>query len=591
MRPVYTSPTYVKVAGGEDAMIPTSHTGGTPTKMRKSILGVLIVTVLLATVAIFFAANRYFTGQVQQAAASQMAFYLRELDDVLGQHQHLPYVLAHDARYSDTLDPANVAADTDAQLQRLAVEAGLEAIYVMDAQGVVLAASNAGQPNSFLGQNYSFRPYFQQALAGARSDYFAIGATSGRPGYFVAEPATFATGTQQGVIAIKLDISELQHAWESESEMVIAVNEDGIVVLSSNPAWLYRPIRALAPDRRAKIANSRQFGDQPLTPLDWTTTDTGRARFEGQDFIVAQSRAARRGWSVLYLRPETAITRQTLVVTVLFGGVIAVLVGFATFLRSLRIEAAYAISERQRTALIETNQQLEQAQSELARSAKLAALGHLAASVTHELGQPISAFRNHLVAADISGEITSPTTARSLTKLVDRMEAITLQFRYFARGKPDRKQDVVVSDVVRESIALLGGEIDAAHIDIQVVQPNGAILVYGNKIQLEQAMTNLLKNAVHAVADTSNPTIHVEVKVQNGTVDICVSDNGAGLDGATLKDLQEPFFSTKPSGEGMGLGLAITTEILRDHGGTLTLVPSDVGAAFLVTLPLKGHDA
>jgi len=79
--------------------------------------------------------------------------------------------------------------------------------------------------------------------------------------------------------------------------------------------------------------------------------------------------------------------------------------------------------------LIETNQQLEHAQTELARSAKLAALGHLAASVTHELGQPISAFRNHLVAADISGESTSPTTARSLNKLVDRMEAITLQFR------------------------------------------------------------------------------------------------------------------------------------------------------------------
>jgi two-component system C4-dicarboxylate transport sensor histidine kinase DctB len=300
--------------------------------------------------------------------------------------------------------------------------------------------------------------------------------------------------------------------------------------------------------------------------------------------------AARRGWSVLYLRPETAITRQTLVATVLFGSVIALFVGFATFLRSLRIEAAYATSERQRAALTETNQQLEHAQSELARSAKLAALGHLAASVTHELGQPISAFRNHLVAADISGEITSPTTASSLNKLVDRMEAITLQFRYFAHGKPDRKLDVMVSDVVRESVALLRGEIDAARIDMQVVQPKDDIVLHGNKIQLEQAMTNLLKNAVHAVTDTSNPTIRVEVKVQNGTVDIRVCDNGAGLDGANLKDLQEPFVSTKPSGVAMGLGLAITTEILRDHGGTLTLAPSDVGAVFAVTLPIKGYE-
>ena len=568
----------------------TLHISGTPPRMRKSILGVLIVTVLLATFAIFFASNRYFTGQVKQAASSQMAFYLRELDDVLGQHQHLPFVLARDPRYSYDLYPLEIAADTDAQLLRLAVEAGLEAIYVMDAQGVVLAASNAGQPNSFLGQNYSFRPYFQQALAGARSDYFAIGATTGRPGYFVAEPATFAAGTQKGVIAIKLDVSELQQSWESESEVVIAVNEDGIVVLSSNPTWLYRPIHRLAPDLRARIAGSRQFGNQPLTPLEWTTTGTDRVRFEGQDFILAQGMAARRGWSVLYLRPEAAITRQTLVATGLFGSVIALLVGFATFLRSLRIEAAYAMSEHQRAALIKTNQQLEDAQIELARSAKLAALGHLAASVTHELGQPISAFRNHLVAADISGEITSATTASSLNKLVDRMEAITLQFRYFARGKPDRKTDVVVSDVVQESVTLLHGEIDAASINIQVVQPKGDIVLHGNKIQLEQAMTNLLKNAVHAVANTSKPTIRVEVKVQNGTVDIRVCDNGVGLDGANLTDLQEPFFSTKPSGVGMGLGLAITTEILRDHGGALTLAPSDVGAVFAATLPIKGYE-
>ena len=561
---------------------------GTPTRMRRSIVGVLIVTVLLATISIFFASNRYFTKQETQAASSQMAFYLRELNDVLGRHQHLPFVLAGNPRYFDDLNPNIVSTGVNAQLSQLADEAELEAIYAMDENGVVLASSNAGLPNSFMGQNYGFRPYFQEALAGNRSDYFAIGATSGRPGYFLAEPAILASGTQRGVIAIKLDVSELQRSWVNDSEIVIAVNGDGIVVLASNPAWLYRPLGDLPNSARARILDSRQFGDQPLIPLNWSTKDTGRVVFEGQGYIVAQGAADWRGWTVLYLQSQAAIASQTLIATGAFGSFIALLIGFATFLRSLRIEAAYATSERQREALIETNQQLEQAQSELARSAKLAALGHLAASVTHELGQPISAFRNHLAAADISGEITSPKTANSLNKLVDRMEAITLQFRYFARGKADRRTDVLLADVLEESANLLRGEIEAAGFALRVTQPSQDIFVHGNKIQLEQVMTNLLKNAVHAVGQMDKPEIGVDVQVQTSTVVIRVRDNGSGLSGASLNELQEPFFSTKPSGVGMGLGLAITTEILLDHGGALSVEPSETGAIFVVTLPIQG---
>lgn len=569
-------------------MTATPRIDKTPPRMRKSIVGILIVTVLLATIAIFFASNRYFTRQETQTASSQMAFYLRELNDALGQHQHLPFVLARNPLYFDDLNPNDVSAEINAKLSHLAEEARLEAIYAMDANGVVLAASNADQPTSFLGQNYNFRPYFQEALAGNRSDYFAIGATSGRPGYFVAEPVTLSSGTQRGVIAIKLDVSELQRLWENDSEVVVAINGDGIVVLASNPAWLYRPLGELPRAVRERILDSRQFGDQPMTPLSWTPKNTDRVGFEGQDYIVAQGAADWRSWTVLYLQPQSKITNQTLVATGVFGSFIALLIGFATFLRSLRIETAYAMSERQREVLVETNQRLEQAQSELARSAKLAALGHLAASVTHELGQPISAFRNHLAAADIGGEITSAKTANSLNKLVDRMEAITLQFRYFARGKPDSKTNVVLAGVLEEAANLLFREIDAAGIEFNISQPSHDVFVFGSKIQLEQVMTNLLKNAFHAVGQVDQPKIDVDAQVQTSTVEIRVHDNGPGINGASLKDLQEPFFSTKPSGVGMGLGLAITTEILRDHQGTLRVEPSATGAVFVVTLPIQG---
>lgn len=554
-------------------------------QMRKSVLGALIATVAIATLITYFGAHRYFERTETIAASNRMELYLRSLNETLRQHQHMPFVLAGDPRYSSALNPDAVEPETNDRLSRLAKQAKLEAIYVMDASGVVLATSNAGQPNSFLGQNYGFRPYFKEALAGQRSDYFAIGATSGRPGYFVAEPVTFASGTQSGVVAIKLDVSELQNSWESDTETVVAVNKDNIVVLASNPDWLYRPVVELTSDVRQTILNSRQFGNKPLAHLDWFETSDTRVAVDGTMYISAAGQADWRDWSVVYLHPEAKVTRQTLVTTVLFGGLIALLVGFATFLRSRRIAVAYAASERRRVALTKTNRQLEQAQAELARRAKLSALGQLAASVTHELGQPISAFRNHLAAAEIGGEITSPSTAKSLNKLVERMEAITKQFRYFARGKSDEKARVDFADMLGEVASLLRAQFETADVALHITPLTSAIEVQANKVMLEQALTNLLTNALHAVENEASPEVCVAVTSAHNRVEVRISDNGPGLDGVNLADIQEPFFSTKPSGVGMGLGLAIATEIIKDHGGELTLGASAKGAEFIFSLP------
>ncbi len=557
--------------------------------MRKSVLAVLLVTVLLATIATFFGAQRYFEQLETNATSNRLVLYLRALNETLRQHQHLPFVLARDSRYSDAFDPANVDRTINAQLDSLAQEAKLEAIYVMNSKGVVLASSNADEPQSFLGQNYGFRPYFQEALKGNRSDYFAIGATTGRPGYFVAEPASLANGREKGVIAIKLDVSEFQRSWESDSDTVVAVNKDNIVVLASNPDWLYRRTDELDIARRDQILESRQFGAQTLEPLEWTQTGDNRFTVDGTKYLMASGTSDWRDWTVHYLQPEAKILRQTIITTALFGGTSAILLGFATFLRSRRIEQAYKASERQRTELIKANQQLEEAQSELARSAKLAALGHMAASVTHELGQPISAFRNHLAAAELSQEITSPKTASSLNKLVDRMEAITRQFRYFARSSTVPKTQIRLDNVLTEAATLLKTELK----DITFHLPDipKSLQIYANQVQLEQAFINLLKNAVHAVENQENPEISVHIKETETTVEIRICDNGQGVATSELKDLQEPFFSTKPSGVGMGLGLAITTEIINDHGGELTLGAPEEGAEFIVTLPLTHEKA
>ena len=556
-----------------------------PRRMRPGVLGVLVLTVALATLVVFMAAQRYFERVEAQTAENRRILYLRSVNEMFRQHQHLPFVIASDPRNYMALDKPDEEPFTSARLKEIAQKAKLEAIYLMDVQGRVVAASNSGEPHSFLGQNYGFRPYFQNALEGRRSDYFAIGATSGRPGYFVAEPVLVNGDTPQGVMAIKLDVSELQRFWESNSETVIAVDENNIVVLASDPAWLYRPISTLDTTVRQGIMNSRQFGLETLDPLPWEAKQEGRAVVDGTAYLVNAVQSDWRDWTVYYLHPQGLILRQTLIATALFGSAIAMLVGFATYLRSRRIALAYQVSEQQRSALIDTNQQLEVAQTELARSSKMAALGNIAASVTHELGQPISAFKNHLAAAEIGNEITSPATAANLNKLVNRMETITQQFKFFVRGRQEDKQGVRLSVVLHETTALLSDDLSRQNITLECPDINPAICLYGNQVQLEQVFTNLMKNAIQAVAQTSDPAIRLNLSETSDQIEIRISDNGPGLEGANLSDLQEPFFSTKPSGVGMGLGLAIATQIIHDHEGTLRLGSVDQGAEFIVTLP------
>ena len=203
-------------------------------KIRTRIVAMLVATVLLATTATFFGAMQYFERSARADADNQLALYLRSLNEALKQHQHLPYILAENEALVRAVEGGNPEA-LNPMLADFAQAAGLEAIYVMDPGGTVTAASNAGTPQSFLGQNYRFRPYFQEALAGQQSDYFAIGATTGRPGYFVAVPLSNASGARLGAVVIKLDVSELQAAWEERGEPVLAVNAQGITVLSADP--------------------------------------------------------------------------------------------------------------------------------------------------------------------------------------------------------------------------------------------------------------------------------------------------------------------------------------------------------------------
>lgn len=591
------------------------------------------VAVIGLMVLVFFSARSYFESLELQRAQNRVTLYRSTLISALERYQHLPFVLSHDPYVIRAAE--GIGRDAlNRRLASFAAEADLDAIYLMDRTGLTVAASNFDQDLTFLNQNYGFRPYFRAALNGERGQFFGIGATTSRPGYFIAEPVRTPSGDILGVVALKLDLSGLERAWSDGGETVFVSNRDGIVLLSSEPSIRYRALDTLTVDQRREIQARKQFGQEALAPLDWRRLGPDRVGLDGVAQLHVTAPIPGSDWMLHFLSPERdVLTRAWLVVV---GAAILVIVMSAggLYLRIRRVRESLAESQAARRKLQAANidlareieerreaeRRLEKAQTELARTSKLAALGQLAASVTHELGQPISAMKNYLAAAELDavpGE-HSETFSR-LSSVVGRMERLTQQLRFFARPsagaganggapgsvgfKPVDLEPVDLKEVWREAFALIEPDLDGAGIKLDAQLPDTPVTVRGDRLRLEQVVVNLCRNAILAMQPAPRRVLTVRVDRSgddrtgdNGTGDwarLSIGDSGPGLGGLTIEALQEPFVTTRASGEGMGLGLAISAEIVKEHDGRLTArdIPEadGGGAEFTVTLPISAE--
>ena len=208
--------------------------------MRRFSLLFLVVVTLTAW-ALFWGSYSYFKAQELDKAAARLTLYRSTVEAELRHFAHLPFLLSLDPVVSQTLAGADPEI-LNHRLARFAQSAGIDAIYLMDGTGLTIAASNAYAPNSFVGQNYAFRPYFTAAMRGELGEFYGIGATTGIPGYFYAMSARAEGQENTGVVAIKLDLSTLQNSWEASGERIVLSNADGVILLASNPDWLQNAI-------------------------------------------------------------------------------------------------------------------------------------------------------------------------------------------------------------------------------------------------------------------------------------------------------------------------------------------------------------
>jgi len=232
-------------------------------------------------------------------------------------------------------------------------------------------------------------------------------------------------------------------------------------------------------------------------------------------------------------------------------------------------------------------------QSELAHANRVATMGQLTASITHEVNQPLAAMRNNLTAALNFSDRTPPDLMEvrealaCAVKEIDRASTVVGRIRALMQKEPTRRDSVNVNEAVCEVMELTYGEALKNGVSVRTQLADGLPLIQGDRVQLQQVILNLILNAVQALGAVTNDTREVLITTsQTEPNEVClgVQDTGPGLSAETLPRLFEPFYTTKPGG--MGMGLAICRSIIEAHGGRLWATRCETqGALFQFTIP------
>ncbi|HLQ17983.1 MAG TPA: ATP-binding protein, partial [Tabrizicola sp.] len=545
----------------------------------------------------------------RERAETTLRQTVNALDSHLRRFEALPALLARDDDVRLLLASPDDAEGVAAMNLRLAeTNALIEAsdLYLIDLQGNTIAASNHDRPDSFIGQNFSYRPYFSTARDGGSGRYFALGTTSGVRGYYFASPVRDLQARVVGVLALKIAVDEIEAGWRARDYRILVTDPEGVIFMSTDPGWLYRGLLPLTADRRKRLDETRRYADADLAELAVAASATSGVALmqladgegEQREYISAQTPMPRAGWTVHVLLDAAPLRAQAqlVVLAVALLLVVGLLLAWSVAQRRARLAERLAIQaaaqaglERQvaeRTAdLTRANEDLHRMQADLVQAGKLAALGRMSAALSHEINQPLAAARNYADSAGLLIDRGDLPRAREniglILGLIDRMATIARHLRNVAR-KPNEPLKVVhLATVVQEALSIAQSRLAQAGAEVHLDVPSDLPAVLGGPVRLQQVIVNVLSNAADAVEGLPDRRVEVSAGARGDEVTLVIRDHGPGVAPAIADRIFDPFFTTKQVGSGLGLGLSISYNIMKDFGGDLRVANHpDGGAVF-----------
>jgi two-component system NtrC family sensor kinase len=263
-------------------------------------------------------------------------------------------------------------------------------------------------------------------------------------------------------------------------------------------------------------------------------------------------------------------------------------------LQDLAAHAAIAIENARLYRALEISlEELRRTQSKLVQTARLSAMGELAAAVAHQINNPLTTILGdtELILKDLPPGDPSAEALQAILRAGKRAHEVVRRLLTMARqGSPEEiVEPMDVNESIHNTLALVENHLQQGHISLSVLLESGIPPVTGIRGQLEDVWLNLLLNARDAVANRANPQIGITTTYQSeqDRVEIVVWDNGIGIEEDLLAKVFDPFFTTKPAGEGTGLGLHICRKIVHKCQGSISVQSVyNQGTHFFVYLPV-----
>ncbi|HBN7588002.1 TPA: two-component system sensor histidine kinase DctB [Pseudomonas aeruginosa] len=562
-------------------------------RWRSLVILALLLAPLLWPLQYF--AERYYSEQLAEQNRQTLDLYVANLLGTLRRYEELPQILGGLPVLRQALQQPG-----DPLLQKIANEAladirrrtGADAIYLLQPDGTTQVASNWAQADSFVHRNFAFRPYYREAMQGRLARFFGLGTTSIKRGYYFAS-AVKEGSRIIGVLVVKVDLEHIERLWGNSPEQLLVIDNYGVVILSSREDWRFHASRPLSAAERDEIHANIPYPVQDPKPL----------RLQQSAWLSQSRTLPETGWTVSIYAPRTLIERPVRSVLLIGGATLLALLLLLTLLTlsrrhyldriALEAEAKRQLEERvlERTRELENaNAQLQQevhereqaqrelmrAQDEVVQAGKLTALGTMSASISHELNQPLAAIRSYADNARVLLDHQRTEDARGnleqISDLTTRMASIIAHLKAYARGARRAPENVQLQPAIEDALSMVASRRRAMNVELLRDVPDAPLWVQAGETRLRQILGNLLTNALDALAEKAPPRrLWVIASQDQHGVTLTLRDNGPGFSEDALAHAHEPFFTTKTTAKGLGLGLAICDNLLRALGGRLEM--------------------
>uniref|UniRef100_UPI0030EEFA32 sensor histidine kinase n=1 Tax=Pseudomonas guineae TaxID=425504 RepID=UPI0030EEFA32 len=525
-------------------------------------VALIVLLILLGLLASIWLVGRYAEQRAWQErsleARGQLQLYAQSIHTLVERFRSVPEVLALDSDIKSLLrapDDSLLRRKLNERLEQLNAAAGSNVLYLLNTQGETLVASNWRDWSSFVGNNYAFRPYFQDAVRQSSGRYFAVGVTTGIPGYFLSHAVRDEQGVVLGVLVVKLELEELQREWVSQPGVLLVADSYSVVILSNRPAWRFLALDGLSEQVRAELVEVRKYAEQALQPLSsklrrQIDDNSQWRRVDGpdgpRDYLWQRQALDDEGWTLHLLHePKTlvdSVRSYRLAAAGVWMTLAFLLLYLAQWRKNQHLQAG--IRERLEREVALRTAELREAQDGLVHAAKMAALGQMSAAMAHEINQPLTAMQMQLgslrLLLDSGRQDDVREGLQRIDGLLQRIAGLTGHLKTFARKSPaGLSERLCLSDVLEQALQLLAPRLRSEQVQLHSKIDSRA-RVLGDAIRLEQVLLNLLNNALDAMAASESRQLYIRIEQQDGQCLLSITDSGGGIAADVLAPVFEP---------------------------------------------------